>query len=74
MMKHRHQEVRGPFNKAQSFGRRLENSGKNVVIFPIDQTVQSYIGHKSERAFRQQLNPLRHVQERHNTDVTQMIF
>jgi len=73
-MKHCHQEVREPLNRAQSFGRRLEDWGKNVVIFPIDETVQSHIGHKSERAFRQQLNPLRHVQERHNTDVTQMIF
>jgi len=73
-MRHCHQEVREPFNKAESFGSRLEDSGKNVVIFPPDQTVQPYIGHKNERAFRQQLNPLRHVQERHNTDVTQMIF
>ena len=73
-MRHRHKEVGEPFNQPQSFGCRLEDRGKNVVIFPPDQTVQSYIGHKSERAFRQQLNPLRHVQERHNTDVTQMIF
>ena len=73
-MKHRHKEVGEPFNTAESFGCRVEDSGKNVVIFPHDQPVQFYIGHKSERAFRQQLNPLRHVQERHNTDVTQMIF
>ena len=73
-MKHRHKELGEPFNKAQSFGWRLEDWGKNVVSFPRGQTVQSYIGHKSDRAFHQQWNPLRHVQERCNTDVTQMIF
>jgi len=73
-MRHCHREVREPFNKAQSFGCRVEDRGKNVVIFPPNETAQPYIARKSERAFRQQLNPLRHVQERHNTDVTQMIF
>src|SRR5437588_5788626 len=39
-MRYRHKEVREPFNKAQSFGCRLEDRRKNVVIFPCDQTVQ----------------------------------
>jgi hypothetical protein len=73
-MRHRHKKVGEPLNEAESFGCRVEDWGKNVVTFRPDQTVQSYIGHKSERAFRQQLNPLQRVHERHNTDVTQMIF
>ena len=72
-MKHRHQEVREPFNKAESVGCRLEDWGKNVVIFPQDQTVQSHIA-DNEGAFHETPNPLQRVQERHNTDVTQMIF
>ncbi len=73
-MKHRHKEVGEPFDKAQSFGRRLEDWGKNVVIFPHHQTVQSYIGHKIEGAFHEPHNRLQRVHERHNIDVTQMIF
>ena len=72
-MKHSHKEVRETFNKPQSFGCRLEDRGKNVVIFPHDQTVQSYIS-QNEGAFHEPHNRLRHVRERHNTDVTQMIF
>ena len=73
-MKHPCKEVGELSNKAQNFGCPLEDRGKSIVIFTPDQTVQSYIGHKSERAFHQQWNPLRHVRERYNTDVTQMIF
>ena len=72
-MKHRHKEVGEPLDKAQSFGRRLEDWGKNVVIFPHDQTVQSYIAH-NEGAFHEPRIPSPRVHERHNTDVTQMIF
>ena len=72
-MRYRHKEVGEPFDKAQSFGCDVLDRGKNVVIFPHDQTVQSYITH-NEGAFHQQWNPLRHARERHNTDVTQMIF
>jgi len=72
-MKHRHKEVGEPFNKAQSFGRRLEDWGKNVVIFPHDQTVQSYIT-QNEDAFHEPHNRLQRVHERYNVDVTQMIF
>jgi hypothetical protein len=72
-MRHRHKEVRGPFNKALSFGCRLEDRGKNVVIFPHDQTVQSYIA-QNEGDFREPHNRLQRVHEPHNTDVTQMIF
>jgi len=72
-MKHRHKEVRETFNKPQSFGCRLEDRGKNVVIFPHDQTVQADI-FQNEGAFHEPHNRLRHVRERHNTDVTQMIF
>ena len=72
-MKHRHKEVGEPLDKAQSFGRRLEDWGKNVVIFPHDQTVQSYIT-QIESVFHEPHNRLRRVHERHNTDVTQMIF
>src|SRR5438046_9098766 len=42
-MRYPHKEVREPFNKAQCFGCRLEDRGKNVVIFPHAQTVQSDI-------------------------------
>ena len=72
-MKHRHKEVGEPFNKAQTFGCDVQDRGKNIVIFPPDQTVQPYIAH-NEGASHQQWNPLRHARERHNTDVTQMIF
>jgi len=72
-MRHRHKEVRGPFNKAQSLGCRLEDRGKNDVIFPHDQTVQSYIA-QNEGPFRESHNRLQRVQERCNIDVTQMIF
>jgi hypothetical protein len=73
-MKHRCKELGELFNKAQSFGCRVEDRAKNVVIFPPDQTVQPYIAHKSKRAFHEPCNALRHVHERYNTDVTQMIF
>jgi len=73
-MKHRHKELGQPFNKAQSSDCRLEDWGKNIVIFPPNQTVQPYIAHKSKRAFHETLNVLQRVHERHNTDVTQMIF
>ena len=72
-MRHRHKELGEPFNKAQSFGCRLEEWGKNVVIFPHDQTAQSYNA-QDEGAFHELPNPLRSVYERYNTDVTQMIF
>jgi hypothetical protein len=73
-MKHCCKELGELFNKAQSFGRRVEDQVKNVVIFPPDRTVQPYIAHKSERALHEPWNPLRPVHERYNTDVTQMIF
>ena len=73
-MKHRHKELGQPFNKAQSSDCRLEDWGKNIVIFPPNQTVQPYIAHKSERTFHETLNALQRFHERHNTDVTQMIF
>jgi hypothetical protein len=72
-MKHRHKELGEPFNKAESFGRRLENQDKNVLIFPPDQTVRSCTAHTAD-AFHGPPHPLQRVQERHNTDVTQMIF
>ncbi len=72
-IKHRHKEVGEPFNKAQDFGCRLEDWGKNVVIFPHDQTVQSYIT-QNEDAFHEPHNRLQRVHERYNVDVTQMIF
>ena len=72
-MKHSHKEVRETFNKPQSFGCRLEDWGKNVVIFPHEQTVQAYIT-QNEGAFHEPHNRLQRVHERHNTDVTQMIF
>jgi hypothetical protein len=73
-MKYHCKELGEPFNKAQSFGCRVEDLGKNVVIFPPSRTVQPYIAHKSDRAFQEPWNPSRHVHERYNTDVTQMIF
>jgi len=73
-MKHCCKELGELFNKAQSFECRVEDRSKNVVIFPPDQTVQPYIAHKSERVFHELSNPLRHVHERYNTDVTQMVF
>ena len=72
-MSYRHKEVREPFNKAQSFGCRPEDRGKNVVIFPPDQTVQSYVAQNKD-AFQEPHNRLQRVHERHNIDVTQMIF
>ena len=74
MMKHRCKELGELFNKAQSFGCRVEDRGKNVVIFPPDRTVEPYIAHKSEASFHEPWNPSRPVHERYNTDVTQMIF
>ena len=74
MMKHRRKELGELFNRAQSFGCRVEDRVKNVVIFPPDRTVEPYIAHKSDAAFHEPWNPLRHVHERYNTDVTQMIF
>ena len=56
-MRHRHKEVREPFNKAESFGCRVEDWGKNVVIFPPDQTVQSHIA-QNEGAFHETPNPV----------------
>jgi hypothetical protein len=73
-MKHRCKELGELFDKAQSFGCRVEDRGENAIIFPPDQTVQPYIAHKSEVAFPEPCNPLRNVDERYNTDVTQMIF
>jgi hypothetical protein len=72
-MKYRHKELGEPFNRAQSFGYRLEDWGKNVVIFPANQTVRPYIVH-NEGAFHEPPNALQRVHERCNTDVTQMIF
>jgi hypothetical protein len=72
-MRHCHKEVREPFNKAQSVGCRVEDCGKNVEIFPPDQTVQSDIS-QNEAAFHETHNRLQRVHERYNTDVTQMIF
>jgi hypothetical protein len=72
-MKHRHKEVGEPLDKAQSFGHRLEEWGKNVVIFPHEQTVQAYIT-QNEGAFHEPHNRLQRVHERCNIDVTQMIF
>jgi hypothetical protein len=73
-MKHRCKEPGELFNKAQSFGCRVEDRGKDVVIFASDRTVQPYIAHKRDRAFDETVEPSRHVHERYNTDVTQMIF
>ena len=73
-MKYHHKELGELFSKAQSFGSRVEDPGKDVVIFSPDRTVQPCIAHKSERAFHEPWNPLRPVRERYNTDVTQMIF
>ncbi len=73
-MKHHRKELGELLNKAQSSDCRVEDRGKNVVIFPLNEAAQSYIGHKSERAFHETWNPLQRVHERHNTDVTQMIF
>jgi hypothetical protein len=72
-MRHRHKEVGEPFNKAESFGCRVEEWGKNAETFPPDQTVQSHIA-QNEGAFHETPNSLQRVHERHNTDVTQMIF
>jgi len=73
-MKDQRKELGKLLGKAQSFGCRLEDRSKSVVIFPPNEAAQSYIGHKSERAFHERWNPLQRVRERHNTDVTQMIF
>jgi hypothetical protein len=73
-MKHCCKELGELFNKSQSFGCRVEDQVKNVVIFPPDRTVQPYIAHQSDRALHEPWNPLRPVHERYNTDVTQMIF
>jgi hypothetical protein len=47
-MKHCCKEPGELFNKAQNFGRRVEDQVKKVVIFPPDRTVEPYIAHKSE--------------------------
>ena len=73
-MKHHRKELGELLNKAQSSDCRVEDWGKNVVIFPPNETAQPYIVHESERAFHEPRNPLPRVHERHNTDVTQMIF
>ena len=73
-MKHHRKELGELLNKAPGFGCRVENRGKSVVIFPPNETAQPYIAHKSKRAFNETWNPLQRVHERHNTDVTQMIF
>ena len=72
-MKYRHKEFAEPLNKAQGFGCRVEGWGKSAVIFPFDQTIRPYIAHDTG-AFRQLRNPLQAVQERYNTDLTQVIF
>jgi len=72
-MRYHHKELGEPFNNAHSFGCQLEVWSKNAVIFPHDQTVQSYIA-QNEGDFREPHNRLQRVHERHNTDVTQMIF
>jgi hypothetical protein len=73
-MKHRCKELGELFDKAQSFGCHVEDREKKVVIFPPARTIQPYIAHRSERAFHEPCNPLQHVHERYNTDVTRMIF
>lgn len=73
-MKHHRKELGELLNKAQSSDCRVEDRCKNVVIFSPNETAQPYIAHKSEPAFHETWNSLRHVHERHNTDVTQMIF
>ena len=72
-MNDRRKEFVEPLNKAQSFGCRVEDWAHNAIIFPIDQTVRPYIAHDNG-AFRQLHNPLQPVQERYNTDLTQVIF
>ncbi len=73
-MKDCYKELGEHLCEAQSFGCRVEDRGEKVVIFPPDRTVQPYIAHKSGRAFHEPCNPLQHVHDRYNTDVTQMIF
>jgi len=73
-MKHHRKELGELLNKAQSSDCRVEDRGKNVVIFLPNETAQPYIAHKRKRAFHGTWNPLQRVHERHNTDVTQMIF
>ena len=73
-MKHRCKELGELFDKAQSFGCHVEDPEKTIVIFPPARTIQPYIAHRSERAFHEPCNPLQHVHERYNTDVTRMIF
>ena len=73
-MKHRCKEPGELFNKPQSFGCCVEDRGGGVVIFLPDRTVQASIARKRERASHEPWNPLRHVQDRYNTDATQMIF
>ena len=72
-MKYRRKEFAEPLNKAQSFGCRVEDWGKSPMIFPFDQTVRPYVA-RDGGAFRQLRNPLQPVQERYNTDLTQVIF
>ena len=72
-MKHRRKEFVEPLNRAKSFSCRVKDWGQNTIIFPFDQTVRPYIAHDGG-AFRQLRNPLQAVQERYNTDLTQVIF
>jgi len=72
-MKHRRKEFVEPLNRAKSFSCRVKDWGQNTIIFPFDQTVRPYIAH-DDGAFRQLRNPLQAVQERYNTDLTQVIF
>jgi hypothetical protein len=73
-MRYRHKDPGELLYKAQSFSWRLEDRSKSVVIFPPNETAQPYTAHKSKRAFHETLNALQRFHERHNTDVTQMIF
>jgi hypothetical protein len=72
-MKHRRKEFVEPLNRSKSFSCRVKDWGQNTIIFPFDQTVRPYIAH-DDGAFRQLRNPLQAVQERYNTDLTQVIF
>ena len=72
-MRHRHKVLGEPLNKATGFGCRLEDWDNKVLIFPRDQTVQSYIV-QNEASFHEPHNRLQRVHEGHNTDVARMAF
>jgi hypothetical protein len=72
-MTHHRKEPGELLNKAQSSDCRVEDWGKNVVIFLPNETAQPYIAHNAD-AFHETPNSLQRVHERYNTDVTQMIF